>query len=250
MPFLGIGLHVIIALYFGIHAVRRGHNMYWLVILFLFPLLGSIAYFFVIFLPELRDSRTVRSAQRVMKQVIDPGRELREARRAFELTPTTDNRLRLAKALLNAGDAVAALQHYTDAAQGPFAQDLYLLLGLASAQFAVSKFDDARATLEKLFAANADAKRHPEVALLYARILAEARVAEAREAFGAALVVASDAEPKCRFADWLIAQGGAADRAQAKDLYAQIVKDSGHWHRHAKTHNAEWLRRARTALNA
>ena len=46
MPFLGIGFHVIVALFFAVHAVRTHQNLYWLFILFSFPLLGSVAYFF------------------------------------------------------------------------------------------------------------------------------------------------------------------------------------------------------------
>ncbi|AEG69672.1 conserved transmembrane protein of unknown function [Ralstonia solanacearum Po82] len=46
MPFLGIGFHVIVALFFAVHAVRTHQSMYWLFILFAFPLLGSVAYFF------------------------------------------------------------------------------------------------------------------------------------------------------------------------------------------------------------
>ena len=56
MPFLGIGFHVLIALYFAVHAIRTGQNLFWLMILFAFPLLGSIVYLFAIYLPELRDA--------------------------------------------------------------------------------------------------------------------------------------------------------------------------------------------------
>ncbi len=37
MPFLGIGFHVIVALFFAVHVVRSNQNMYWLFILFVFP---------------------------------------------------------------------------------------------------------------------------------------------------------------------------------------------------------------------
>ena len=54
MPFLGLGLHVIVAVFFAIHAVRTGRELYWLIILFMFPLLGSIVYFAVVVLPDTR----------------------------------------------------------------------------------------------------------------------------------------------------------------------------------------------------
>ncbi|MDP5241034.1 tetratricopeptide repeat protein [Uliginosibacterium sp. 31-16] len=250
MPFLGIGLHVLVAIYFGIHAIRRGRELYWLFILFMFPLFGSIVYFFVAYLPELRENRGVRKAGRAVVQAIDPGRELREARKAYELTPILNNRLRLAEALLASGDVAAALQHFTEAAQGPFATDVVVLRGLARAQLAANAPQDAAASLERLFADHKEARRHPDAALLYARALAGTNAAGVREAFALALEVGTDAEPKCRYADWLRTQGGAADVQQARELYAQIIKDSGHWHRHAKSHNAEWLRRAQAGVSA
>ncbi|WP_018605677.1 hypothetical protein [Uliginosibacterium gangwonense] len=245
MPFVGIGLHVLVAIFFAVHAIRRGADMYWLLILFMFPLLGSIVYFFAIYLPELRGSRAVHVARRAVAQAIDPGRELREANRSFEMAPTIDNRLRLAEALLNAGDAARALTHYSEAAQGPFADDPKLLRGLAATQLELGQMDASRITLDRLFAAHAELRRQPQLALLYARVLAGTRDAGARDAFEAALTVAADAEVKCRFAEWLAENG---DGSRAQTLYAEIIKDSAHWHKHAKAHNAEWFRRARAAL--
>ena len=45
MPLIGLGLHFLIAIFFAIHAVRNRRQLYWLLILFSFPLLGSLAYF-------------------------------------------------------------------------------------------------------------------------------------------------------------------------------------------------------------
>ena len=45
MPYIGIGLHVLAAIYFAVHAIRSGQSLYWLILLFSFPLLGSIVYF-------------------------------------------------------------------------------------------------------------------------------------------------------------------------------------------------------------
>lgn len=62
MPYLGLGLHVLLALLCGVHAVRTGRPLYWLVILFSFPLLGSLIYFLAVYLPESRLERhAVRS---------------------------------------------------------------------------------------------------------------------------------------------------------------------------------------------
>ena len=159
MRIFGISIHIIVALFFAVHAVRTHQNMYWLLILFLFPGLGSVVYFFAIYLPELRQSRGARAATRAITQLVDPNRAVREARSDFDRAPTVAHRMRLGAALLAAGEPAEALQHYQAAANGPFATDPALLQGLAQAQFATGDAPAALATLEKLFAANPHARR-------------------------------------------------------------------------------------------
>ncbi len=74
MPYIGIGLHVLAAIYFAVHAIRSGQSLYWLILLFSFPLLGSVVYFLAIYFPEVRQSRGARQVVRSAKQLMDPGR--------------------------------------------------------------------------------------------------------------------------------------------------------------------------------
>lgn len=127
--------------------MRSHQNIYWLLILFAFPMLGSVVYFFAIDLPSLRQSRGARVATRDITQLVDPNRAVREARSDFDRAPTVEHRMRLAAALLAAGKAGEALEHYQAAANGPFATDPALLLGLARAQFALGNHAAADATL-------------------------------------------------------------------------------------------------------
>jgi hypothetical protein len=249
MRIFGISLYVIIALFFAVHAVRNQQNMYWLLILFLFPGLGSLVYFFVIYLPALRQSRGARATTRAITQLVDPNRAVREARTDFDRAPTVQHRMRLAAALLDSGDATEALKHYQAAIDGPFSSDPALLEGLARAQFANGDTSATRETLEKLFAVSPLARQQPEPALLYARALAAIGAQDARAAFETALKSASDAAPRCLYADWLAAQPNDADRQRARELYAEIVHDGKHWPRHAREHNSEWLQRAQAALS-
>ncbi|HEY1996603.1 tetratricopeptide repeat protein [Paraburkholderia sp.] len=248
MPYLGIGFHVIIAIFFAVHAVRTRQNIYWLLILFAFPMLGSLVYFFAIYLPGLRESRGARAAARTITQLVDPNRAVREARSDFDRAPTVAHRMRLGAALLAAGNAGEALQHYEAAANGPFATDPALLLGLARAQFAVGNHVAADAALSRLFAADPQARRQPEPALLHAQTRAALNASDTRAAFEQALACASDAAPRCLYADWLAGQSDAADRERARSLYGEIVQDARHWPRHAREHNREWLQRAQAAL--
>lgn len=250
MPFLGIGFHVIVALFFAVHAVRTHQNLYWLFILFAFPLLGSVVYFFAIYLPELRYSRGARVATRAVSQMIDPNRAVREARNDFDRAPTVQHRLRLGEALLEAGDAKEARQHFEQAATGPFAGDQAVLLGLARAQFATGDAAMAATTLDTLFEAHRPARRQPDPTLLYARALATGGAPAARAAFEQALACANDAAARCLYGEWLLAQGNAADKARARDLFDDILRDAKHWTRYAKDHNREWLQRAQAAQSS
>ena len=118
MPILFI-LNYAIAIFFAVHVVRTGRQMYWIMILLIFPALGSLVYFLAEYLPEMRHSTVARKSARVVKSLVDPNRELREARLAFERTPTVDNRSRLAEALLARGDYDEAIEQFQACASGP-----------------------------------------------------------------------------------------------------------------------------------
>jgi len=247
MPFLGIGLHVIVALFFAIHAVRSRQNTYWLFILFAFPLLGSVVYFFTVYLPELSSSRHGRAAGRVVTRLINPDRDVREARAALDLAPTVQNRLRLAEALLEAGEAKEAREHFEQAATGPFAHDAALLMGLARARLASGDAAQAQAALQTLFDAQPAARKQAAPALLYAQILAAAGAPDARAAFEQALACADDAAARCLYGEWLQTQNNDTDRLRALALFDDILADAQHWPRHARDHNRPWLQRAQAA---
>ena len=248
MPYFGIGLHVIIAIYFAVHAVRHQQNIYWLFVLFAFPMLGSLVYFVAVYLPSLRQSRGAYVAARAITQFVDPNRAVRESRAQFDRAPTVASRMRLGAALLEAGQANEAIEHYDAAANGPFADDPALLFGLARAQFALDRYAAADVTLARLFAADPQQRNQAEPALLYARTLAALGAPGTRAAFEGALACASDAAPRCLFADWLAVQPDEADRRRAEQLFREIVQDGKHWPRFAREHNREWLRRAESAL--
>jgi hypothetical protein len=150
--------------------------------------------------------------------------------------------------LLDAGNPREALEHFQAAANGPFANDPVLLLGLARSQFALGDYTTADATLANLFSVNPQARNQGGPALMYARTLAALNAPGARAAFEQALTCANDVAPRCLFAEWLAAQPDEADRRRAGALYAEIVQDAKHWPRHTREHNREWLQRAQTAL--
>lgn len=232
MPIVGLGLHFIVALFFAIHAVRTGRQMYWLLILFSFPILGSIVYFAVVFLPHSRIERQARMAARAIQKSMDPGRAVREAQRVFDLTPTAHNQMRLAAALMEAGRAAEAVKQYEACMQGPFAQDAELILAAARAKLANGEADAAILLLSPLQMKQPN-YRTEEVGLMLGRAYAACGLQQdAGVQFEAVAERFGSIEARGELALWALANG--------KDAVAQReLKEIEHARRHMAKHTLE-----------
>ena len=247
MPFVGVGLHVLIALFFAIHVVRSGQPIYWLFILFSFPLLGSIVYFIVIYLPNSRLHTGARKAVAVAARALDPTRELREARAAFDFTPTAQNQMRLAAALLAAGAPQEAAANYEACLKGPFAADLEIKFCAANAHLLSGEFARSAVLLQEVRAADAAFRAEP-VHLLLARALAGAgRNDEARAEFEAAQGRFGSFEARAEYAVWAYRN---SDPATAQRLQAEIDEIMQRWSPHNRELNAPLVRRLQAARDA
>jgi hypothetical protein len=243
MP-VAIGLNFVLAIFCAIHVVRTGQQMYWLFILFAFPVLGSIVYFLAIYLPNSRLQRKAFRAMDAAGRMLDPTREVREARAAFEDTPTAQNQMRLASALLGVGDAPAAVQAYEGCLQGPFAGDPEIRFGLARAYVECARFDAALRQLEPLRREHPDFRAEP-VALLMARSLAGCgRGSEARAEFEAAVAKFGTFEARAEYAIWAYGHGEAQ---VAQRLQQELDKIASRWNAMARELNAASLRRLKAA---
>ncbi|MDT9000877.1 hypothetical protein RQP53_16495 [Paucibacter sp. APW11] len=246
MPILAF-LHIAVAIFFAVHAVRTGRNTVWLFVLLAFPLLGSLVYLFAEYLPEQRNGRVARKAGAALTKVLDPRRELRLAEQALEQTPSMGNRLKLAQALLAADRAAEALPHFEACAQGVFASDPEALAGLARALAAVERVPEACATLDKLFAAQPQ-RQSGELALLHAELLAHAFPADpgrAEAAFQIALRSHGGIATHSAWGQFLLAQGRAAE---AEPILEQVLKDARLSHAHAREQNRRAIDGAEAAL--
>lgn len=245
MPFVGIGLHILIALFFAVHAVRTGRDIYWLMILFFFPLLGSLVYFVAVYLPDSRLQHTVRKTVAAAASNLDPGRELREAQNAFDLTPTAQNQMRLAAALLNSGAAAEAAGHYEACLRGPFASDPDIRLGAARARLESGHPGTAIELLEAI--RTEDAKYHPEqVSLLLARAYGHTgRIEDAKAEFASATHRFGSVESRAEYALWALNVG---DHVTAKAQYEEIAKAMKHWTKHTRSINKPIVSRLETAF--
>ena len=237
MP-IGIGLHVLIAIYFATHVLRTGQDRYWLWILFAFPFLGSVVYALMIWLPEMRHTRQGRQVVSGVQRLLDPSKELRAAQEALDVTATPNNRLRLADALRNAGRASEAVVQYHAVLTGIYANDPQIRVHLAAALLDAGKPADARADLEKLIAEQPNFKS-PEGHLVYARaVAATGDRPKAREEFETLVSYYAGLEARAHYAELLLEWG---DLARCRQLLDESLKIAKRMPGAARDINREWL---------
>ena len=243
MPLIAL-VHLALAAYFGVHAVRTGRPYWWLFVLLSFPMLGSMIYFFAEYLPGMRNTRGGMKAARAINNVLDPNRELREATQEFDRTPTAYNRARLAEALLAKGQTEMAIEHYRQAASGPYARDAAFLRGLGGALLRGGRCDEAVTTFERLFEAHPD-QRRDGAALMHAEALAGAGRPEARQAFDAVVAADASIEARSKYGLFLLQRG---DTTAARSALERALKDAQRGHHHSRELNREWIDKATIAL--
>ena len=240
MPLAGLGLHILIAVCFALHALRTGQERYWLFILFMFPGLGSLVYAVAIWLPDVRHSRTGRRLVASVQRAVDPGRELREAREEFDHSATASNRLRLADALLQAGQADEAIEQYRAAMRNVHRDDPVIQVRLARALLEAGKAEAARDELDALRRAH-PGFRSPDGHLIYARALgALDDHVRAREEFESLIDYYAGYEPRARYAE-LLHRWNEVEAARA--LAATALKQAERLPDHSRRMNSEWLKR-------
>ncbi len=237
MP-LGIGLHVVIAILFAIHAIRSGQDRYWLFILFVFPLLGSLVYGVAIWLPSVRHTREVGQAVRGVRRLLDPDKELREAKEQLDIAATPNNRLRLAEALLEAGHASEAVAQYQAVLTGVHANDPHISVRLAHALLEADKPAEARELLERLIREQPKFKS-PEGHLVYAcSVAAMSDRAKAHEEFDVLVGYYAGLEARARYAEILLGWG---ERDRARSLVEESMKIARRMPNHSRQMNRDWL---------
>ncbi len=62
----------------AVHALKRGYPMQIVFLIVAFPFFGCVIYAVAVVLPEMQKSRAARHAGEVVRDTIDPGREMRQ----------------------------------------------------------------------------------------------------------------------------------------------------------------------------
>lgn len=220
MPILAVAVNYGIALLCAIHAVRTGRNMYWIFIVLVFPLLGSLVYIIAEVLPEFSRSPQAHKAGQAARRALDPGREAREALLRLDVARTSANLRRAADALLEQGRKQEALALYEEMAAGPDGEEPAVLSALARGKFDCGDPQGALDALDRLKKAN-PSYRNAEAHLLYARALeALGRTGEALKEYEALAAYYPGAEARARWA-MLLEKLGRRD--EAKERWREIL---------------------------
>jgi len=234
MPIIALSILVQIAC--AVHCVRGGRNQMWLMVIIFLSIPGCLAYAIFEILPDYAGSRSVRAVRQAAAKAIDPERALRRAREALDIADTAANRTDLADALGALGRWGEAIPHYEQADAKAPGVDRGLKLKLAIACFEAGRTERARALMETL-PPSGSASENDRAALLLARLYEEAGEAPR------ALAIYADvgermpgAEPQCRQAALLIAQGR---RAEALPLLVETEKRAKRMDRYERAKQAD-----------
>lgn len=239
MPFIGVGLSTVIAIFFAVHAIRTQQDRYWLYILFIFPFLGSLVYFFAIFLPEIRYTHTGFQIESKLRKALDPQRELREAQNQYDLSPTVDAQINLGKALVDNNRASEALTYYRQALTGIYKSAPDILLQYANALYEDKQFSQAKETLDYLREKN-PSYNSVEGHLLYTKILVSLGDKEqAQQEFDALISYYPNLEAIAYYLQTLIMWNQIDTAKQTLQTIEQRLK---HMPKHAKQLNSQWIK--------
>lgn len=230
-----------------VHAVRTGNVFPWIYILVFLPAIGAAIYFFMVILPDMSRSRAARQFRSGAARAIDPNKDYRQAMRDVEMVGSVDAKRAFAEQLMQRGQYADAAEMYRNAAQGQFATDTALLLGLARAQFLSGDGAGAQASLDAL--QKADPKFVSEEAhLIYARALElQGKNEEAAEEYKRLVPYFAGEEARTRYAQLLEKMGRTQE---ARDLYTQVLKNLDGATGRYRSAQKEWGAIARNALKA
>jgi hypothetical protein len=153
-----------------IHVLKTGRDRYWIWLLLFLPLIGGVAYLVVEILPGFSSGITGQRTRRSVRNLVDPGADVRELAAAWDQSSNADNGRHYAQALLAADRAGEAEEILDQVLVGLFKTDPALLLLKAQAQFDQEHWEPSLVTLEDMQKHNPKL-RSPEGHLMYARAL-------------------------------------------------------------------------------
>jgi hypothetical protein len=238
---LGFGLSLLFSVALCLHVLRTGQQSWWIFIILLFQPLGGLIYLAAVVVPELV-AGPARKLSAGAREVLDPGREYREAKAGLSRTDSVAARMRLARAAAASGRPAEAEALWREAARGVHAEDPVIQLGRAQALADLGRFEEAMPLAEPL----AREERSPAATLTLARIYEGlGRMSEAEAAYDWAAGRMPGLEGLARHAAFLARTGR---RGQAQEIVAEIDRHLARTNPKFRKEGRAWRELARQAL--
>ena len=149
MPILAV-LELIAQIYLAVHAGRTG-RYWWIFIILFFPLVGSIIYFFVEYLPEINTMSKINKTR-----IPDKPKDIRLLQRELEITDSVQNRLNLAEAYFHQNQYQESIELLEKCLTGIYADDLHIIGGLCHSHFRNGTYDKSIEYLNRYEKINKD----------------------------------------------------------------------------------------------
>ncbi len=229
-----------------IHVLKTGRDRYWIWLLLFLPLIGGVAYLVVEILPEFSAGITGQRTRRSVRNMVDPGGDVREFAASWEQSSNADNGRHYAQALLAADRPEEAEDILDQVLAGFFKTDPAVMLLKAQAQFDQEHWEPSLATLEAMQKHNPEL-RSPEGHLLYARALEKtARNDEAITEYRAVASYFPGAQ--ARFLLGLALKKSGQEK-EATEEFSGMIRDAELAPAHFRKTEKHWLNQAARELD-
>ena len=150
-----------------IHILKTHQNTYWIWIIIMLPYIGGLAYLVIEVIPHMSSRRSMSSIQDSVVYFIKPSAKIETLRQKAEFSPTHNNLIDYADALLSTGAYAKALDIYNAQKKGLFKDDLELSYKIAYAEFKSGQFAVAKDHIEKMMDPKTKLFKQSKQSLLY-----------------------------------------------------------------------------------
>jgi len=238
-------LSLVIQILLILHVVKTGRNIYWLFIIALLPVAGSIVYFIVEIVPDIIGSQTGRQVSQKITEVLNPNKNLNQAAAADSVNDSIDNTKKLADECLNKQMYIEAKQLYKQCLSGLYEYDPDLMYGLAESEYGLANYAEVEYLLHKLITHN-PCYKNQKTHLLFAKTLEHlGKTDSAIEEYEVLNSYYTSPEPTYYLAKLLKRQG---QKQKATELFKKIILQSKVSGRHYYSLHKTWIKLAKNEL--
>ncbi|WP_028581352.1 tetratricopeptide repeat protein [Desulfogranum japonicum] len=230
MHILGV-FELIIQIYFAVHAGRTGRYG-WIFLIIFFPLVGSIVYFFVEYLPEAQQSAKIQKVR-----YASPRKRIKQLQRNLDIADTIQNKINLAGAYFENQQYHESISLLEECRVGAHKNDQYILEGLFYSHLYLNQNEKASGYLNEIIKVSGN-KLSKDLQFAKAKLLENTGNIVGALAAYEAFIDAADEEAKCRYAVLLKKQG---QNEKAKSIFEEILKNARLYPKQYKKFHKKWV---------